>query len=134
MPATQRQQGGFVADWNEMLKALVAEDEMLIRQLILEDLTDAGFTVTAVGTGDDALALIEQGADFHLLFTDIRMPGEIDGWELGRRARALLADVRVIYATGYGDDGTSLADHERKITKPYRYEEILGTLKQLELI
>lgn len=117
-----------------MLKALVAEDEMLIRQVIIEDLTDAGFSVTAVGSGDEALALVEQGADFHLLFTDIRMPGDIDGWELGRRTRALLPDVRVIYATGYGDEGTPLDEHERKITKPYRYEEILGTLKHLGLL
>lgn len=117
-----------------MLKALVAEDEMLIRTLILEDLAEAGFSVTAVGSGDEALALLEQGCRFELLFTDIAMPGAIDGWELGRRAHAQLPDVKVIYATGYSDEDTPLSPHERKLTKPYRYEDIIGTLKELRLL
>ena len=117
-----------------MLKALVAEDEMLIRALMLEDLTEAGFSVTAVCTGDEALAMIEQGDRFDLLFTDISMPGAVDGWELGRRARALLPDVKVIYATGHSTGDVVLSPHERQITKPYRYEDVLGVLKDLGLL
>lgn len=121
-------------DWYRMLKALVAEDEMLIRALMVEDLSDAGFSVTAVGSGDEALAVLEQGNLFHLLFTDISMPGKTDGWELGRRAHALLPDAKVIYATGYSDEGNQLSPHERMITKPYRYEDVIGTLKELQLL
>lgn len=117
-----------------MLKALVAEDEMLIRALMVEDLADAGFCVTAVGSGDEALAVLERGERFDLLFTDISMPGAIDGWELARRAHALLPDAKVIYATGHSEEGAPLSPHERKINKPYRYEDVIGTLKELGLL
>jgi CheY-like chemotaxis protein len=116
-----------------MPNALVAEDEMLIRELILEDLTDAGFSVTAVSNADDAFAAIENGATFDLLFTDIRMPGSIDGWELGRRTRARIPGVKIIYATGYSDINVALSSDERRITKPYRYEEVVSILREMGL-
>ena len=78
-----------------MPTALVAEDELLIRELVAEELGDAGFEVVAVGTADAAYARIEEGLVPDLLFTDIRMPGTIDGWELGRRARAAVPGVRI---------------------------------------
>jgi len=120
-----------------MPTALVAEDEILIRELVVEELTDAGFAVKAVGTGDEAFASIERamaaGETFDLLFTDIRMPGTFDGWELGRRARAAAPGIMVIYSTGYSDSNVVLAANERRITKPYRYEELLVVLRELGL-
>ena len=117
-----------------MLKALVAEDEMLIRELIVEDLTDAGFTVTAVDAAEEALSAIEQDGSFDLLFTDIRMPGSLDGWELGRRALELSPGLRVVYATGYSDNVQQLSARERRIAKPYRYEEVVAILRSLDLL
>ena len=63
-----------------MAKVLLVEDEMLVRELAYEDLSDAGHEVIAAGTGDEALALLRDGRPFDVLCTEIRMPGAIDGW------------------------------------------------------
>ena len=93
--------------------AVVAEDEMLIRELIAEDLADAGFAVTTYATADDAAAALNADAAVDLLFTDVRMPGSIDG---------------------YSDGDPSLGPDERKLLKPYRYDSLLDVLRSLELI
>jgi CheY-like chemotaxis protein len=66
-----------------------------------------------------------------LLLTDIRMPGEVDGWALGRHARQLNPSLRIIYATGYTDGGNELGQHERSISKPFRHQEILALIDDL---
>lgn len=116
-----------------MLTALVAEDEMLIRELAVEDLGDAGFAVTAVRNGDEALAALDRAEAFDLLCTDIRMPGAIDGWELGARARARFPGLRILYVTGYSETRSALSPHERCIMKPYRRPDLLAALRSLGL-
>ena len=117
-----------------MPHALIAEDEMLIRELIAEDLGDAGFSVTAFASADDAAAAMGPCGPIDLLFTDVRMPGAIDGWELGRRARALHPGLKVIYATGYSEGVPTLAEGERRLEKPYRYDNLIAVLKDLDLV
>ena len=114
-----------------MPRALLAEDEMLVREVAVEDLRDAGFTVVAVCDGEAALAVISSDPDFDLLYTDIRMPGAIDGWELGRRAYGINPQIRIIYATGYSETIQPLADHERLVAKPCGYSDIVARLKDL---
>lgn len=117
----------------DRIRILLAEDEMLIRELAVEDLAEAGFEVVATGSGDEALAVLEADGDFALLFTDIRMPGEIDGLELARRGKAILPGLRVIYATGYEDGLVDLSSHERCIRKPYTFENLRELLAGLGL-
>jgi CheY-like chemotaxis protein len=112
-----------------MAKILLVEDEMLVRELAFEDLTEAGFDVTPARDGDEALRRLETDGPFDLLFTDIRMPGQIDGWELARRARAADPRLRVIYATGYSDDFGELSAGEKLVKKPYRCEQILVLIR-----
>jgi len=114
-----------------MNSALLVEDELLVRELASEDLGDAGFAVTAASNGDEALAYLHEGRRFDLLFTDIRMPGETDGWQLAREARRLLPDIRIIYATGLGDAAHGLAPGERYVRKPYSLNDLRGALTQL---
>jgi CheY-like chemotaxis protein len=114
-----------------MNSVLLVEDELLVRELASEDLGDAGFQVTAAGNGDDAVAVLREGRRFDLLFTDIRMPGATDGWQLAREARALLPDIRVIYATGLGDAAHGLAEGERYVRKPYSLSDLRKVLAEL---
>lgn len=114
-----------------MIRILLVEDEMLLRQLMYEELSDSGFAVTPIATGDEALRVIESDQAFDLLLTDIRMPGNTDGWALGRRARQIIPAIRVIYATGYTDHGSDLYAHERSIKKPFRHEQILALIGEL---
>lgn len=117
---------------DSMLRALAAEDQPLVLELLVAELTDAGFAVTEVSNAARALAVLERDSSFDLLFTDIKMPGDIDGWELGRRARTLIPELRIIYATAYVDDVPTLSERERHLMKPYRTVDLRATLSSLQ--
>ena len=114
-----------------MSAVLLVEDELLVRELASEDLGDAGFEVTVANDGDEALGYLREGRRFDLLFTDIRMPGVTDGWQLAREARQMLPDIRVIYATGLGDAANGLEEGERYVRKPYSLTDLRKALTQL---
>jgi DNA-binding NtrC family response regulator len=83
------------------LLVLIAEDEFLIRANLEDVVAEAGFEHRAVSNADEAiLALEEDSARFCALITDVRMPGQTDGWDLARRARELQPLMPVIYMTG----------------------------------
>ena len=111
-----------------MAKILLVEDEMLVRELAFEDLTDAGHEVTPAGSGDEALAILRRGQGFDVLFTDIRMPGALDGWQLAAEAKQLIPGLKVIYATGLNDDTGRMDQGELMLTKPYRKHDLLGAV------
>ena len=114
-----------------MGRVLLVEDELLVREVAAEDLGEAGFAVTAAGNGDEALAILRQDANFDLLFTDIRMPGSTDGWDLAREAKQLIPGLRVIYATGLGDAGDGLDEGECYVRKPYNLKDLREALGKL---
>ena len=116
-----------------MARILLAEDEVLGRELALEDLPAAGHEGGAARNGDAALAILQDDRAFDLLFTDIRMPGMVDGWELAEEAKRLVPGLKVIYSTGLDESASSLAPSERLIQKPYRLEALLNLLAELEL-
>lgn len=114
-----------------MSRVLLVEDELLVREVAAEDLGEAGFDVTPVSDGDEALSILRDGGKFDLLFTDIRMPGSTDGWDLARVARQLIPDLRIIYATGFGDAGDGLGENERYVRKPYNLRDLRQALTSL---
>jgi CheY-like chemotaxis protein len=111
-----------------MAKILLVEDEMLVRELAFEDLTDAGHDVTAAGSGDEALTILRGDKGFDVLFTDIRMPGQIDGWQLAEEARELIPTLKIIFATGLNDDSGWRRPEDRLLAKPYRKDDLLKAL------
>jgi len=111
-----------------MARILLVEDEMLVRELAFEDLTDAGHEVTAAASGDEGLAILRQDDGFEVLFTDIRFPGEIDGWELAAEGKRLIPTLKVIYATGLNDDTGRVAPGEKMLAKPYRKDDLLNAI------
>jgi CheY-like chemotaxis protein len=114
-----------------MSHALLVEDELLIRELAYEYLRDLGFEVTIARDAKEALGILHEGKRFDLLFTDIRMPGGIDGRELAQEAKKMLDGLRVIYATGYADGGAPLEGSERLISKPYTMNALREALDVL---
>ena len=110
---------------------LLVEDELLVRELASEDLAEAGFEVTQASDGDEALGYLREGRRFDLLFTDIRMPGATDGWELAREARRLIPGLPVIYATGLGEADDNLSSGERYVRKPYNLNDLRKVLGEL---
>ncbi len=83
----------------EGIRILVADDETAQRETLVDILTDAGHQVSAAASGDEALALVSR-TRFHLLLTDLRMPG-LDGVALLRRALEVQPDLSVILMTAY---------------------------------
>src|SRR5436305_1640861 len=80
---------------------LMVEDERAILELMTDELRELGFTVYPAETAEDGLRILEREPDIDLLFTDIRLPGRLDGWDLAERARHARPELKIIYATGY---------------------------------
>lgn len=114
-----------------MARILLAEDEVLVRELAFEDLSAAGFDVVAARDGDSALAILQGDREFDLLFTDIRMPGSVDGWQLADEARLLIPGLKTIYSTGLDDSGHDIGANDRFLQKPYRLDALLALLREL---
>jgi CheY-like chemotaxis protein len=79
---------------------LLAEDEVLVADLIQDCLLDAGYEVVVAESGAAALRWVEGDAPLDGLITDIRMGEGPDGWALARRARELRPDLAVVYMSG----------------------------------
>jgi len=85
----------------EAPRVLVAEDEFLIRMLVADHLRDAGFTVVEASSGDEAIAILKAGAVFDLVFTDVRMPGSVDGMGLLDFVKRTQPAVPVLVTSGH---------------------------------
>jgi CheY-like chemotaxis protein len=82
----------------ERIRVLLVEDEFLISEWVAQSLSEQGFAVQAVGNAADALrALSSEPVD--ILFTDINLPGGMDGAALARRAREMQPRLPVVYAS-----------------------------------
>lgn len=79
---------------------LVVDDEPLVRLTFVDALEDSGYTVLEADSGSAAMELIDQQGTLRGLVTDIRMSGEISGWEVGYYARKKFPSLAVIYVTG----------------------------------
>ena len=106
---------------------LVVEDEDDIRDMVSTALRERGFSVLSVPNAEVALTILLEHVKFDLLFTDIVMPGVMNGFELAEEAKRLQPNLKVIYATGFthlprGGGGTAL--HGKLIQKPYRPDEL----------
>lgn len=82
------------------IRLLLVEDEFLISEMVAEDLSKQGFVVSAVANASDALSHLASAA-VDVLFTDVKLPGGIDGMTLARRAREMRPDLPVVYASGH---------------------------------
>src|SRR5271155_3674357 len=79
---------------------LVVEDEMLLRMRAVDMVEDAGFTPVEAVNADDALAILESRSDIELLFTDIQMPGTMDGLKLAKAVHARWPLIKIILVSG----------------------------------
>jgi len=102
-------------------KILLVEDEPLISEVAAEALEEQGFIVDAVANAFDALRRLQRGPTVDILFTDINLPGGMDGTALARRARELRPDLPVIYTSGSGaaTDLPHRVEGAMFVSKPY---------------
>jgi CheY-like chemotaxis protein len=79
---------------------LVVEDEMLLRMRTVDMVEDAGFTSVEAVDADQAVAILESRSDIALLFTDIQMPGSMDGLKLAHTVRERWPPIKIILVSG----------------------------------
>ena len=114
-------------------KVLLVEDEGLIRMMVAEFLQDEGFAVAEAGNADEAMRLLDGPDAFHILFTDVQMPGRRDGVDVAVHARRLYPRIPILIASGYAAalmDRISVLDPAALfISKPYRLWEVGSALR-----
>jgi CheY-like chemotaxis protein len=84
-------------------RCLVVEDEWLLRMHLVDELTDAGWKTLEAGTGEEALAIIDNEPAIDFLVSDIRLPGPVDGWGVAERFRTAHPGAPVIYVSANPD-------------------------------
>src|SRR3954464_10885810 len=88
----------------ELPTILLIEDEDAL-QLIVEDaLSEGGFQIATVKTGEEAVTLLKGGQPYRALVTDVNLLGRLDGWEVARAAREIDPHFPVVYMTGGAAD------------------------------
>ena len=115
-------------------RVLIVEDEGLLRAMAHEEFADAGFDVVTAANGEEAIRTLEADAGFDLLFTDIRMPGAMDGWSVAKHARSLKPDIAVIYVTGYSDAQDAMVSPSVFLRKPYRMPAVIAAAVSLGVL
>ena len=113
---------------------LVVEDDPLVRQYASAQLAQLGYRAILTANGPEALAEIEKGLAFDLLFTDVIMPGGMNGRQLADAARVQRPQLRVLFSSGYTED--ALFHHGRLdpgvllLPKPYRRSDLARMIRR----
>jgi CheY-like chemotaxis protein len=110
---------------------LVVEDNDDVRELAESVLGMAGYAVLAAASGEQALTLLRQGARVDLLFTDVIMPGGMNGLQLVDEARSLRPRLPVLVTTGYMDELPRQGQGQRLniLAKPYKHGDLLAQVE-----
>ena len=107
---------------------LVVEDERLINLMVSEDLRRAGHAVISAHSADQAIAILESRNDIRLIFTDVDMPGSMDGLKLAAAVRDRWPPVQIVITSGQHPEA-ALPRGTPFLPKPYRIDELLLTLE-----
>ena len=114
---------------------LVVEDDALVREHLIGQLKGLGYRVTGAASGHEALERLARHADIDLLFTDVVMPGGMNGRQLADAARLDRPDLKVLFTSGYTEN--AIVHHGRLdrgvhlLSKPYRRQELASKLRRV---
>lgn len=116
-------------------RILIVEDYPDVLAIAVESLEALGYQVAVAHDGKEALELLRQGEPVDLLFTDLVMPGGINGVDLAQRARALRPDLKVLLTSGYRDragstDAQAIAAFPM-LPKPYRFKDLAVKIREV---
>ena len=113
-------------------KVLVVEDEMMLRMRAVDIVEDAGFMPVEAVNADDALAILETRSDIDLLFTDIQMPGSMDGLKLAHAVHARWPSIKIMLVSGQ----VTPTEAERPVNsrfygKPLEVKKMIAELQEM---
>jgi DNA-binding NtrC family response regulator len=112
-------------------EVLVVEDEPMIRMVAADALTDRGIMAWEAGDADEALEVLEQHPRIGVVFTDVNMPGEMNGLGLAHEVTAIRPDVKVIVTSG----AVTIADKDLPdsgtfLPKPYPTDRLVNIVSE----
>ena len=113
---------------------LVVEDEVLIRMAVSDHLRDCAFHVVEAGSGDEAVRVLEAGIQVDIVFSDVHMPGEVDGFALSHWVRRERPGVRVILTSGIARAAKAAGDLCEEgpfLAKPYDHRDLERHIRSL---
>ncbi|WP_262027293.1 response regulator [Microvirga sp. Mcv34] len=112
---------------------LLVEDELLVRMAAAEDLQDAGFHVLEAANADLALAVLETcSRDVQVLFTDIDMPGSMNGLDLAESVQQRWPHISLLLSSAYHKPlPEEIPDDGRFVPKPYSSEDVVKHIREL---
>jgi DNA-binding NtrC family response regulator len=117
---------------SEKAVVLIVEDEFLIRMCAEEMVEEAGFRPISASNADEAVRLLESRNDIRAVFTDIRMPGSLDGLRLAHLVRNRWPPVALLVTSGHGDlTSVDLPRGGRFLRKPYYPAQVGAALREL---
>jgi len=132
LPASETGPGPAIQGGHETI--LVVEDDRLVREYVLTQLHSLGYATLEAANGAEALAIVETGQPFDLLFTDVIMPGAINGRQLAGEILRRRPATKVLYTSGYTEN--AIIHHGRLdsgvllLAKPYRKSDMAGMIRK----
>ncbi len=100
---------------------LLVEDDVSIRALLAEELRDSGLCVVEAANADEGWSYLQAGGKVDLVFSDIHMPGSMDGLELARRVKAQYPLIKIIITSG-NPGPRNISELGVLLPKPYQLD------------
>jgi CheY-like chemotaxis protein len=117
---------------NPMLAVLVVEDDPQVRALAVAIVEEAGYVPLEAANADEAVAILEGRSDIAILFTDINMPGSIDGLKLAHAVRDRWPPIKIVVVSGEVSLGANdIPANSRFFAKPYQASQMVSELRSL---
>jgi CheY-like chemotaxis protein len=111
---------------------LVVEDEMLLRMRAVDMVEDAGYVPVEAVDADEALAILQSRSDIALLFTDVQMPGSLNGLQLALAVHERWPRIRIILASGQLKLSKSeIPENSRFFGKPLDSVEMVAEIREM---
>lgn len=114
-------------------RILIVEDDELVRQHVMNQLRDFGYQIKAASSALEALEVLKSES-FDLLFSDVVMPGGMNGPQLVERAKQLYPTLKVLFTSGYTEN--AIVHHGRLdpgvklLSKPYRRQDLADKIRE----
>ena len=113
-----------------MTTVLIVEDEPLVSLALREELTETGYNVLTAANASEAIEILELRGDIETIFTDVDMPGSMDGLQLAAAVRDRWPPVNIVITTGMKrPPAAEMPKGSVFIAKPYRFQDVVQAFR-----
>ena len=119
---------------NRRISVLVVEDETIIRMCIVDELEDAGFEVFQASNAAQAIEVLIANSSIEVMFTDVDMPGGVDGLKLAASVRDRWPPIKIVVTSGHRKvDVNALPVEACFVAKPYDPTAVIRSIREMTL-